>query len=107
MDNWEWVQQWLKARLQHHLQIFRGNSCFTRSGYIQGVRVTLDKVKTITVRASVFSGGSTEFVQSPTKPSIIKLAGNRRLPLLHAHLHLPLPPPFTLAPCQLPSASPL
>lgn len=32
---------------------------------------------------------------------------NPSLPLPGNHLHLLLPPPFTLAPCQLPSASPL
>lgn len=65
-----------------------GNSCCTLSWYIQGVWVTLDKVKTITVKASVFFDSSTESLQSLTKPSIIKLAGNHRLPLLHTHLHL-------------------
>ncbi|CAB1412949.1 unnamed protein product [Pleuronectes platessa] len=64
--------------------------------------------KTIAVKASLFFDSRTEFLQK-ARPN---LQSSRYLatsvpPLLHSHLHLPLPPPLTLAPCQLPSASPL
>lgn len=96
-----------KAWNLHHLQIFRGNGCFTRSWYVQGVWVWLEEVKTIAVRGVAILRQQYRISPKP-RPNLQSSSYLATTPPpIHSHLHLPLPPPFTLAPCQLPSASPL
>lgn len=85
------VQQWIQSQKQW---------C------IQGVCIVLDKVRTIAVKTYVFFDSGAEFLQILTNPSIIYTAWQPPSPIAPHHLHLRFPPPFTLAPCQFPSAYP-